>query len=57
MQKNSAVFYSEESGKLYYLEPETGYLSSIEILPKWEILPRALPEVKEQKKKSQITEL
>ena len=57
VQKNSAVFYSEESGKLYYLEPETGYLSSIEILPKWEILPRALPEVKEQKKKSQITEL
>jgi len=33
VQKGSAVFYSEESGKLYFLRPSDGSLCSAEILP------------------------
>jgi hypothetical protein len=33
VRKGTLVFYAEKTGKLYYLEPSGGYLSSMEILP------------------------
>jgi len=57
VKKKSSVFYSEESGKLYYLESATGHLSSVEILPRREILLLPFPERKEEKKRSEIQEL
>lgn len=37
VRKNTDVYYSEETGFLYYLHPETEQLYGIEILPKKEI--------------------
>ncbi|MBI3999941.1 MAG: PEGA domain-containing protein [Candidatus Omnitrophica bacterium] len=54
--KNS-VFYSEEAGKLYYLDSTTGSLSSVEVLPRRDILLLPFPERKEEKKKIEIREL
>ncbi|HOW58397.1 MAG TPA: PEGA domain-containing protein [Candidatus Omnitrophota bacterium] len=31
--RNSSMFYSDDTGRLFYLEPNTGYLTSTEILP------------------------
>ena len=33
VKENSTVFYSEKTGKLYYLEPAHGFLMAAEILP------------------------
>jgi len=56
VRKNSAIFYSEESGKLYFLSVE-GDLSSVELLPREKILQFPFPERKEGKKKSEIQKL
>ena len=57
VKHKSSIFYSEEEGKLYYLDPTTGQPSSIEILPRLEILLLPFPERKEEKKKFRIGEL
>lgn len=57
VRKNSDAFYAEDSGKLYYLAPDSGRLYSLEIVPKREILSIELPKFKEAKKKSELTEL
>lgn len=57
VKHKSAIFYSEDLGKLYYLDSTTGNLTSMEILPRWEILPLPFPERKEEKKKAEIGEL
>lgn len=41
-RKGSSVFYSDETGKLYYLSPLDGHLSSLSILPAREL--SLLPE-------------
>ncbi len=33
--EKSGIFYSERTGRLYYLEPERGYLTAAEVLPEW----------------------
>ena len=53
----SSIFYSEESGKLYYLEAVDGVFSSLEVLPKMEILPLAFPEREAEPKKKEVSEL
>ncbi|OQA55271.1 MAG: hypothetical protein BWY42_01512 [Candidatus Omnitrophica bacterium ADurb.Bin277] len=43
--KDSGVFYSERTGKVYFLDRETGYFSSVEILPEETILAKMFPEI------------
>lgn len=43
VREGSSIYFSEESGQLYYLERPSGRLASIEILPSREIL--SLPEL------------
>ena len=57
VKRKSSIFYSEESGKLYYIDSITGNPTSMEILPRWEILTLPFPERKEEKKKAEIGEL
>lgn len=54
VKEKSSVDYDEASGKLYYLEPSTGSLSSLEILPRKDILTLPFPERKEEQKPIQI---
>ncbi|MDD3297216.1 MAG: PEGA domain-containing protein [Candidatus Omnitrophica bacterium] len=43
VKKKTAVYYSDDTGKLYYLEPERGKLYFIEIVPKSRIVPMNFP--------------
>ncbi len=53
VKRKTDVFYAESTGKLYYLDSESECLSSVEILPRQEILPLTFTE-KNEKKKSEI---
>ncbi|MBI4394675.1 MAG: PEGA domain-containing protein [Candidatus Omnitrophica bacterium] len=57
VKDKSSVFYSEEAGKLYYLDASTGNLSYLEVLPRRDLLLLPFPERKEEKKKVPIEEL
>ncbi len=35
VREGSSVFYSDKTGRLYYLEPGRGHLLSVDILPEW----------------------
>ena len=54
---DSPIVYSEESGKVYYLDKAKARLTSVEILPRGKVLRLPFPERKEEKKKSQLQEL
>ncbi len=54
VRKKSSIFYAEDSGKLYYLDPESAALSTIEILPRRDLLLLPFPERKEKRKPSEI---
>lgn len=47
-QGDTEVYYTDELGQLFYLDKKTGYLMSLEIIPKWKVLevPRAILEEK-----------
>lgn len=49
-KRKTAIFYSEESGKVYYLDSGSGALESLEILPRRELLLLPFPERKEKRK-------
>ena len=34
----SHIFYSDESGELFYLDKKSGHLMSLEVIPKWKVL-------------------
>ncbi len=51
VKEKSSVYYHEDSGNLYYLKPDSGFLTVLELLPKQEILPLPFPERKEEPKK------
>jgi hypothetical protein len=40
----SDLFFAEKTGKLYHLDPETGYFMATEILPAERILERVFQE-------------
>ncbi len=44
VREKSAVFYSDKTGRLYYLEPGQGYLVAADILPEWPGLSGMFPE-------------
>lgn len=50
----SSIDYDEDSGNLYYLEKTTGHLSSLELLPRNDLLTLPFPERKTERKKIQI---
>ena len=56
VKRKSSVFYSDDSGKLYYLDRSTGTPSSIEILPKRELLPIPFPERREKSTPQRVGE-
>ncbi|MBI1977574.1 MAG: PEGA domain-containing protein [Candidatus Omnitrophica bacterium] len=57
VKPESSVSYSEETGMLYGLDPVSGNLSAVEVLPRKEILLLPFPERREEKKKAEIKEL
>ncbi len=57
VKPKSSVFYSEEAGKLYYLDRLSGRISFLEVLPRRDLLILPFPERKEEKKQAQIGEL
>ena len=46
--RNTNVTYAEDSGRVYYLDQASGYLSSMEIVPHRDRLPLQLPEPSKQ---------
>lgn len=56
VKRGSVIHYSEETGRVYFLEPKHAALSSIEILPKRKIQFQ-FPEFKEERKESGIREV
>lgn len=57
VKEGDSVFYSEDSGELYYLVPETKALAGLEILPRRDLLLLPFPERREKRKPSEIEEL
>lgn len=57
VKEKSSIFYAEDSGKLYYLDPESTALSAIEILPRRDLLLLPFPERREKRKPSEIEEI
>jgi hypothetical protein len=47
VRSGAAVFYDENSGRLFYLNQESGYLMSLEILPRDKLEFFPIPEFKE----------
>jgi len=45
VKSESQVFYSEHNGRIYYLDPVSGNLSSVELIPEKEAFPLAFPEM------------
>lgn len=56
VKKGSTIHYSEETGRVYFLEAKSSALASIEILPKRKIQFQ-FPEFKEERKESGIREV
>ena len=57
VKEGSSIYYAEDTGEVFYLEEHTGYLSSLEVVPRREILLLPFPERKEERKRSEIGEL
>ena len=51
VKKNSAVAYMEDAGKAYYLDPTSGALNSIEMIPRHELLPLSFPNRVEERQR------
>jgi hypothetical protein len=57
VKRDSSIFYSDELGTLSYIEPETGKVVSIQLLPKLEVLSLPFPERKEEERKFTLEEV
>ncbi len=57
VKKDSMIYYSDDTGKLYYLAESGGALSALEILPKRKIKFLTLPNLLEERKESEIREV
>ena len=56
VQKRSGIIYSEETGNVYFIDPDTSEVMFIDIIPEAGILPEYLNKIKEQKKHEKIGE-
>ena len=54
VKNKSSIFYSEETGKLYFLDSVSCHLRSLVVLPRWEIPPLPFPERTEEKKEMEL---
>jgi hypothetical protein len=45
--RNTNAAYAEDAGRIYYLDPATGFLSSVEVASRRDRLPLVLPELME----------
>ena len=57
VRAGTAAFYNEESGKVFFLDRDSGSLAAVEILPRRDLILFPFPDRKEEKKSSQIREL
>ncbi|MBD3426905.1 MAG: PEGA domain-containing protein [Candidatus Omnitrophica bacterium] len=57
VKEGTAVYYSEEAGKMYFLDSPDGALRSVEILPEKGLIKAPFPEITGSKKKTKLEEL
>ncbi|MEA3489266.1 MAG: PEGA domain-containing protein [Candidatus Omnitrophota bacterium] len=48
VKEKSAIYYSEQTGSLYYIDPDTGNIFSVEIVPRKGVITAPFPKLKEQ---------
>lgn len=53
-KRDSQVFYSDDSGELFYLDKKTGNLMSLEVIPKWKVLEIPFSILQEKEKEGKI---
>jgi hypothetical protein len=56
VKKGTSIYYLEETGKLYFLEPSFGELTSVRIIPEKGLIPMPFSATKEQKEADIETE-
>jgi hypothetical protein len=57
IKHKTSVYYSDETGKMYFLDLPQGMLRSVEIVPKKGLIETPFPEITEDKKKTKLEEL
>jgi hypothetical protein len=57
IKQGTSVYYSENTGKMYFLDLPQGMLRSVEIVPKKGLIETPFPEISEKKKKTKLEEL
>lgn len=54
VREKSVPFYSDRTGKLYYLEPQKGYFTTLQIIPEERLLERMFGEIEQQKPQEEL---
>ncbi|MCK5505325.1 MAG: hypothetical protein KAJ10_09190, partial [Thermodesulfovibrionia bacterium] len=57
VKDKSSIFYSDDTGEMYFLDSGTGELLATRIVPGEGAIPLILPETKKKKKRNKIEEL
>jgi|GEM_PF-5559029 len=50
----SHIFYSDESGEVFYLDKKSGNLMSLEVIPKWKVLEIPFTLLQEKEKEAKV---
>lgn len=53
-KSDSQIFYSDDSGELFYLDKKTGNLMSLEVIPKWKVLEVPFSILQEKEKEGKV---
>lgn len=56
-KNESHIFYSDESGELFYLDKKIGNLMSVEVIPKWKVLEIPFAILQEKEKEGKVARL
>jgi hypothetical protein len=51
VRRNSSIVYRDELGQIFFLDPENGYLSSVQLLPPESLFPLPVEEKESEKEK------
>ena len=57
VRQGTSVYYSDDTGKMYFLDSPKGMLRSVEIVPKKGLIETPFPEINGDKKKTKLEEL